>query len=164
MFGILQFDSVGRNMGLDNFKNEDSQSPRSTSSNSGGKKKSSKNEPFKRVGFGKTTKVFQTEEDWERTVDYIENEMGFSIDEVMGWNHKFRHKALHVAIINSRSDKEKEFTVEKKCFVCGRTFSFPHSWDFMEYEGSPVCPGHSYEDVVDRYRETRGEYDGKGDC
>lgn len=147
-------------MGLDDFKSEDSPntSKNNTNSNSGnssksdGKKDSKKNEPFKVVGFGRNTKTFQTEEDWDITVDYIEEEMGFEIGTVLNWPNQYRHKALHVAILNGKLGENAEFDVEKECEVCGRTFQFPKEWDYMEYRDTITCPTHEFREVVKAHK------------
>lgn len=151
-------------MGLDDFKTEESQSSSNTQNGGGGNDDSgsttqTQNNPYKRVGVGTKQKVFQTEEQWERTVEYVENGLGFDIDEVMGWPNKIRHRALHVAIINSKSDGEsEEFDIFRQCFVCGKTYNFPHDWDFMQYNGSAVCGSHEFSEVKNAYSRNNGEY------
>lgn len=152
-------------MGLDDFATEESQSSSNTRDSGGGdddsdssKKTKSRNDPFKTVGVGAKRKIFQTEEDWERTVEYVENHMGFEMDEVMSWPNNIRHKALHVAIMKSQGNEVDDFNIYRQCFVCGKTFNFPHDWDFMQYQGSEVCGSHNYEEVKKTYRQNNGEY------
>lgn len=149
-------------MGLDDFATEESQSSSNTRNSGGGdnssKKTKTRSEPFKTVGVGTKRKVFQTEEDWERTVEYIENHMGFDMDEVMGWPNKIRHKALHVGIMKSQHNEVEDFNVFKQCFVCGKKYNFPHDWDFMQYRDSAVCGSHEYSEVKETYRKNNGEY------
>jgi len=142
-------------MGLDNFSNEDSQATSDTQTNSGGggtTKKKKKSDPFKRVGMKPKQKVFQTEEDWERTVEWIENKLGYGIDEVLNWPTHIRHKALHRAIIKSKSGEDaEEFNIHRKCFVCDYEYSFPHDWDYEEYKGETVCGEHEFAEVKEAY-------------
>lgn len=151
-------------MGLDNFTSEDSKGGGSqssdskssdSSSNADDSTSSSQNDPYKRVGVGNHVKVFHTEDDWERTVDYLENEMGFDIDEVLSWKPQYTHKALHVAIINSKGIGDLEFEVTKECMVCGHIYNFPHDWDFVTYKEEPVCPDHEYQEIIKANRENK---------
>jgi len=149
-------------MGLDDFTTEESQSSSNTRNSDGGdnssKNTKSRSEPFKTVGVGAKRKIFQSEEDWNRTVDYIDNHMGFDMDEVMSWPNNIRHKALHVGIMKSQGNKTEDFNIFRQCFVCGKEFNFPHDWDFMKYQGSVVCGSHQYEEVKKTYRQNNGEY------
>jgi len=147
-------------MGLDDFKSEgstktkqkssSSSSNKSSSSKSG--KSSSKNEPFKVVGVGNKTKTFKTEEQWDEAVEYIEDELGFDIENVLNWRNQYRHRVLHVAIVNTRLKKNETFDVTKDCDVCGHTFEFPRDWDFMEYKSIITCPEHEFEEVAKAYK------------
>jgi len=155
-------------MGLDNFKSDESPSKQSNSDEGDNQNKESsktssskkKNKPFKTVGVGQNRKVFRNEEMWDETVSYIENVMGFEIDKVLKWPDKYRHKALHVAILNSSLGEDREFDVTKTCFVCGHEFEFPEDWDYETYRDSVSCSTHELGEVVKRYNINKGEYDG----
>ena len=155
-------------MGLDSFKTEESRSKTQKSEESDNNSKSknnssskkSKHDPFKTVGVGRNKKVFETEEMWNDVVEYVEEEMGFEMSNVLNWSDRFRHKALHIAILNSRLDENREFNITRTCFVCGETFKFPDNWNFVEYKGNELCPTHEFGEVLETYKENQGEYDG----
>jgi len=147
-------------VGLDNFQGDNPQSPKSGGSRSPNKKKNKRKnkDPYKVVGVGSVKKVFVTEKEWNITVAFIENVMGFDIDEVMSMRDKYRHMVLHEARMRAGSSVNPTFETEHTCFVCGHTFEFPHDWDYKEYKQSAVCGSHEYNEILDSYAQNRGEY------
>lgn len=96
-------------------------------------------------------KIFPNEDDWNETVDIIENEMHMSIAQVMSMNPSDRYNILHQAILQKNGMHSVPFHQTRDCLVCGKTFTFPNNWSFVEFRGEPVCPDHKIEQVIQSY-------------
>lgn len=146
-------------MGLDSFTSDDSSLTEVDSSESTDITDESQNSTevpnstaFKVIGEGTSSLKFETEEQWESFVEFIENGLGFDIDRVLGWTedkkrdflghaHSFRNDELFI----------DEHTVTQECIVCGREFTFPHDWDFVLFNHQAVCPSHPIGEAAEAY-------------
>lgn len=107
-------------------------------------------EPFKVVSGDKgRKKVFPTEEDWEETVEFIENEMGMSVGEVMNKSAGDRYQLLHQAILQRNGGERPSFHPTKECAVCGEEFVFPENWNFTRIRTEVVCNSHKIGQVME---------------
>lgn len=154
-------------MGLESFKTSStrgtaksgndekkSSNQQSSSVDQEAKKEESNDQPYKVVGGDRgLKKVFPTEEDWNETVDFIEDTMSVSVNEVMNMPADKRHQILHRAILKREDGQQEPFHPKRNCMVCGEDFVFPGSWNFTRFNGEPVCHHHSIEEVVQKYRE-----------
>lgn len=150
-------------MGLDDFasggtKTQSSKNSSSTSSSdSDDETQTNKVDPedyFKVVSAGDgRKKVFETEEDWEETKEFIEVEMSMSMGEVLNMTPDKRHQILHKAILGDAGVEIDSFYQKRDCIVCGETFVFPHNWNFDKFKGEPVCLSHTLEEVHEAYEE-----------
>lgn len=142
-------------MGLDSF--------RTSNTDTGGQQKQQQqqdtsddgedSEPFKVVGSGAKRKVFPTEEDWEETVEHIEEELGMSAGEVLSMPSEKRHDVLHRAILGKNGLASTPFYPKRNCIVCNETFVYPNNWNFTEFKGEPVCNDHTLSETMDAYRQ-----------
>lgn len=98
-------------------------------------------------------KVFQTEESWNKAVDFIENELGMSIQDVENMNPTQRHDVLHQAIIGEEGKVSQNFYPTRECLVCDKKFSFPTNWKFSKFKGEAVCCDHTVQEVLKEYRK-----------
>jgi len=146
-------------MGLDSFTTGDSSTSSGDIRGSSTADKSSDNKPpdqheaaFKTIGSGSSQLKFQTEEEWQAFVEFVEGGLGFDMDRVMDWTdekrrdfighaHSFRNEELHI----------EEYEVTQKCIVCGHEFSFPHDWDLILFNHKAVCPDHQIGEVAEAY-------------
>lgn len=146
-------------MGLDNFTSEGSSLSDSSlidesksESEDESRSKGPKTTVFKTIGSGTSSLRFQTEEEWEAFVEFVENGLGFDIDRVLSWTeekqldffghaHSFHNDELFI----------DEHTVTQECIVCDREFVFPRDWDFILFNHKAVCPSHSIGEAAEAY-------------
>lgn len=143
-------------MGLDSFNTGGSTTSRSTNSqtNTQQKQDDEDDEPFKVVnGDRGRQKVFPTEEDWEETVEFIEEEMNMTEGEVMNMSAGDRHEILHKAILQHEGDTPGGFRPTKECIVCGQDFVFPKNWNFTRIMGEASCNHHEIGEVMEAVSE-----------
>lgn len=149
-------------MGLEQFSDDSSTSNTSTSNKTTtSKQDSSDNESdesnddaFKVVGSGSgKKKVFETEEDWKSTVDFIQNEMDMSVNQVMSMNNEKRHTVLHKAIMKNMGAEPESFHPKRECAICNNVFIFPNYWRFVKYRGETFCPTHTLEECEEEVEE-----------
>lgn len=145
-------------MGLDSFASSGTNTSRTKSSANTGQTDSKSNdsekeedtEPFKVVsGDRGREKVFPTEEDWEETVEVVEDDLHMSIGEVMNKSAEERHQVLHQAILKKNGIEQDSFIITRECIVCGETFVFPNKWNFTEFKNEASCNDHSIAEVVE---------------
>lgn len=132
-------------MGLEEFSSPGSKNTQPTTSTQQEQpEEKSKEDSFKVVECDRgREKVFPTEEDWEETVSYIEEEMMMSIDEVLNMRPSDRFQILHQAILKKNGYSEQEMHPKQDCVVCGERFVFPSNWNFTRIKGEAVCNDHS---------------------
>jgi len=149
-------------MGLEQFTDDSSTSNTSTNGNttttkqksSKSEPKNSDNDPFKVVGSGSgKKKVFETKEDWKSAVDFIQNEMDMSVNQVMSMNNEKRHTVLHKAIMKSMGAEPESFHPKRECAICDNVFIFPNYWRFVKYRGETFCPTHTLEECKEEVEE-----------
>lgn len=149
-------------MGLDQFTDDSSTSVTPNTSNNTTKNRDSSsgnsdepdNEPFKVVGSGSgKMKVFETEEDWKSTVDFIQNEMEMSVNQVMSMENEKRHTVLHKAIMKNMGAEPESFHPKRECAICDNVFIFPNYWAFVKYMGETFCPKHTLEECEKEVEE-----------
>lgn len=142
-------------MALEDFSTSDTQAAgnKSTSTKTEEDEVTSKSDAFKVVGSGRRAKVFPTEEDWKETEEYLKNEMRMNPNQVLNMSPEKRHQILHRAILGKNGMDSPDFHLKRDCIVCGETFVFPGNWDFVEYQGEPVCKEHPIRKAVEAYSE-----------
>jgi hypothetical protein len=146
-------------MGLDSFTSDDSSlkdadpsESQETSDNSKSNGTVPKTTAFKTIGEGASSLKFQTEEEWETFVEFIENGLGFDIDRVLSWTEEKQRDFLgHAHSFRSDELFIDEHTVTQECIVCGREFTFPHDWDFILFNHQAVCPSHPIGEAAEAY-------------
>lgn len=150
-------------MGLDNFKSESASVNTSQSkSKSTTKEQQSVDDAYKvYTSDDGRKKVFQSEEDWNDAIDFIQEEFGISESEVEHMNATERHDILHQAIIGERGKLSQNFYPTRQCIVCDEVFSFPTKWNFSKFKGEAVCNTHTVNEVLDTYREVNELVDGE---
>jgi|APHM01.1.fsa_nt_gi hypothetical protein len=113
-------------------------------------KKSKTDEPYKVVGTdSRLAKVFPTKEDWDETLDVIQNEMDYTIDQVMNMESNKRHDVLHNAILKRNGSEGGEYAPTKRCIVCNEEFVFPSKWNFVRFKNEAVCKSHQVKVVME---------------
>jgi hypothetical protein len=141
------FKSSGK---LDNSKkkSKDVNEEKQKDKNDNGKK-SKDDEPFKvvRTNSG-LEKVFPKREDWEETLDIIENEMNYTVNSVMNMESNKRHDVLHNAILKRNNSEGGEYSPTKQCILCGEKFVFPSKWNFVKFRKEAVCKSHEVKKVM----------------
>jgi len=106
-------------------------------------------EPFKKVSGNRGRhKVFQTEKDWQEAVDFIEDQLGMSVDEVLDMSASDRYQILHQAILQKENLDDLNFHPTRECLVCGERFVFPSNWNFTRLKGEAVCNNHTAREVM----------------
>lgn len=144
-------------MGLESFSTGGSTSTQTTSRQSQSQSQSSSSddtEPFKVVSGDKDRKkVFRTEEEWEETVAFLQEQMGLSADEVLNKRPSERYELLHQAILKVGEDENVPFHPTDQCVVCNEQFTFPNKWNFTRIKGEAVCNEHKIGEVVEAIRE-----------
>lgn len=138
-------------MGLDDFSTGQSTTSRSTTRNRSSQtsSQSEDDEPFKVVSGNRgREKVFPTEEDWEKTKEFIEDEMGKNANEVLNMNPSDRHDILHQAILRINGADRAPFHTTNECIVCGKVFTFPGNWNFTRLRGEAVCNDHTIDETM----------------
>ena len=147
-------------MGLDDFKSsgklntgrtatKDVDKEKQEEQNNDNNKKSKNDEPFKVVSTNSgLEKVFPEREDWEETLDIIEDEMNYTIDRVMNMESSKRHDVLHNAILKRNNSGGGEYSPTKQCVLCGEEFVFPSKWNFVKFRKEAVCKSHEVKKVM----------------
>lgn len=139
-------------MGLEDFNVSDTRSGSRTTTGKE-EKSTTKDDAFKVVGSGPNQKVFSTEEEWDETAEYIENELRMNPQEVLNMSADKRHEILHRAILGKNGMRSPSFHIKRNCIVCGETFVFPNNWDFAEYKEEPACKHHTIKEVAKAHRQ-----------
>lgn len=141
-------------MGLDSFKSDGNSGTNTSPKVDTTKEQKSIDDAYKvfTADDGRK-KVFQTEESWEEAVQFIQNELDMSIQQVENMNPTQRHDILHQAIIGEEGEVSQNFYPTRECLVCGKKFSFPTNWKFSKFKGEAVCCDHSVKEVLEEYRE-----------
>lgn len=139
-------------MGLESFStgNTTSTSRSTKQSNNQKQQQTEDDEPFKTVtGDRGRKKVFPTEEDWNETVEFIEQQMGMTVGEVLNMKAGDRYQILHQAILKKNGSEATPFHPTKECIVCGKQFVFPKTWNFVRVQGEVSCPDHKIDKVME---------------
>lgn len=139
-------------MGLDDFSSSGTANnvTRSNTTSRTKQQKQEEQDPYKVVhGDKNRKKVFATEEEWNETVEFIEEEMNMSIGEVMDMSADQRHEILHQAILKSEDNEKGGFRPTKTCVVCGKKFIFPKKWNFVLIKNEASCGNHEIGEVVE---------------
>lgn len=139
-------------MGLEDFSTGNTTKSRSTTNKSTQKKdrQSEDDEPFKVITCDKgRKKVFPTEDDWNETVQFIEDQMGMSISEVLNRSPENKYQLLHKAILKQNGSEGTPFHPTNQCIVCGEDFVFPESWNFTRIRGEAVCNDHDIGEAIE---------------
>lgn len=142
-------------MGLDSFKSSSTTRTSSNSTqNTDQEKQKSVEDAYKvfTADDGRK-KVFQTEEDWEEAVSFIENTLNLTVEEVEEMNPTERHDILHQAIMGEEDAISRDFYPTRQCMVCDETFSFPTNWNFTRFKGEVVCNTHTVDEVLEKFRK-----------
>lgn len=98
-------------------------------------------------------KIFESEQQWDETVEFIEEELQMSIDEVMNMSARKRHDILHQGILKKDDEAPMSFYPIRNCIKCDTTFVFPNNWKFVKYKGEAVCPHHTISEVSEAYED-----------
>lgn len=98
---------------------------------------------------GSLEKRFPTEEDWNKTIEVIENDMGYSEWEVMNMESSKRHQVLHNAILKKNDSDGGDYNPVKHCIICNKKFVFPSNWNFVKFRNEAVCTHHQVGDVME---------------
>lgn len=156
-------------MGLESFKSDDSNW--SSSSNSGGGNKSTHasdhddaHEAYKIVWNGKNTLpiedneiVIETRELWTDVLEFINKNMGIGDSEFNSKSKKRQYEIVSNALDVIQDNSHNPYGQDKECDVCGNEFTFPHDWDFVEFDELMCCPSHTIEEVMNVHTEMRTE-------
>jgi len=143
-------------MGLDNFtsgsvSNSTISNISKNANNDSTENQKEDTEPFKIVGGDREReKVFQTEEDWKQTKEFIEDEMDLDIGVVMDMEPGRRHEILHKAILGISGKENPPFHCTDECIVCGEDFVYPRNWNFTRLKGEAICNDHSIGEAVEK--------------
>jgi len=154
-------------MGLDNFMDDSSggsTTSKTTSSTSTNNSKSQEPDnsssqskdtgPYKVIRGRGRNKVIRTEEEWEEVKTYIQETLDINFNEVMHLDPSRKYEFFHRAILGSKGSLDKcNVEQEEECVVCEHTFEFPTDWEYMEYKGNVVCPGHTFKEVKEAAEE-----------
>lgn len=147
---------TGASMGLEDFSSDDTEQTNQTVRQSTSEERETEEKEdgyFKVVGSGNNKKVFQTEEDWLETKEFIKEEMNKSVNEVLNMSAEKRYDILHRAILGRMGLEPSSFHPTRQCIVCGYTFTYPSNWNFEEFNGEPACKHHTIEEVKQAYEK-----------
>lgn len=144
-------------MGLDQFSSGESTAKNTRSTGTEQQETEEQNDlddAFKIIsGDRGREKVFHTEEDWQETKEFIESEMGLSMNQVMNMSASDRHDILHQAILGREGLSDESIKHTKECVVCGETFVFPKNWRFERIKGEAVCEDHTIAEAMEAIHE-----------
>lgn len=148
-------------MGLESFTTDDSNSTdkqlsKADSSsvqtyNSGAEQAPSN---YKVIGSGASKITFETEDDWESFVTFVEQGLGFDISTVLGWSEDKRRDFIgHAHSFRNDELLVDEHEVTQECLVCGKEYVFPNNWDFILFKHQAVCKSHTMGEVAQAYEQ-----------
>lgn len=148
-------------MGLESFTTGDtkstaSKSSQTTSSSVDEQSSEDTGSPsnYKVIGSGASKLTFETEDDWESFVTFVEDGLGFDMDRVLGWSEDKRRDFIgHAHSFRNDELLVDEHEVTQECLVCGQEYVFPHNWDFILFKHQAVCKSHTMGEVAEAYNQ-----------